>query len=97
MCYNKRVHPNQTKTPAGTEVTAVWSGCVYVGVGDAAVRRTCVSGFRHYLTVGFGQLFKTNKWLLYRSLLSCTLFCEDEYWPDWIIIAKIDIVRGTYN
>lgn len=60
MCYNKVVHLNQTKTPAGTEVTAVWSVCVYTGKGVAAVCRKCVSGFRHYLTVGFGQLFKTN-------------------------------------
>lgn len=61
MCYNKGVHHSLTKTPARTEVTAVWSGCVYVGEGVAAVRRKCVSGLRHYLTVGFGQLYKTNK------------------------------------
>jgi len=59
MCGNEGVRLNQTKkTPAGTEVTA---GCVYVGHGAAAVCTKCVSGFRHYLTVGFGQLFKTNK------------------------------------
>lgn len=60
MCYNKVVHLNQSKTPAGTEVSALWSGCVYVGEGVTAVCRKCVSGFRHYLTVGFGQPFKTT-------------------------------------
>lgn len=59
MCYNKVAHLNQTKTPAGTEVTALWSGFVYTGEGVAAVCRKCVSGFRHYLRVGFGQPFKT--------------------------------------
>lgn len=92
MCYNKVVHLNQTKTPAGTEVTAVWSGCVYTGEGVAAVCRKCVSGFRHYLTVGFGQLFKTNKLLLDCPVLSCTVICKDTYQPEWIIITKIDLV-----
>lgn len=82
MCYNKGVHLNQTKTPAKTEVTAVWSGCVYVGEGVAAVCGKCVSEFRHYLTVGFGQIFKTNKWPLHCPLLSFTLFCKDNTGPN---------------
>lgn len=85
MYYNEGVHLNQTKTPAGTEVTAVWSGCVYVGEGVATLVRKCVSGFRHYLTVGFGRLFKTNKWPVHYPLLSLTLFSKDEYRSERII------------
>ena len=62
MHYNDALHVGQTKTPAGTEVTARWSCRVYVGEGVAASCRKCVSGFVHYLTVGFGQHFKTSKW-----------------------------------
>ncbi len=79
MCYNKGVHLNQSKTPAKTEVTAVWSGCVYVGQGVAAACRTCLTMFRHYLTVGFGQTFKTNKWPVHCPRLSFVLFYKDEY------------------
>lgn len=76
MCCNKAVHVDQTKTPAGTEVTALWSARVYTGQEVAAVCRKCVSGLRHYLTVGFGRLFK-HKGIA--SVLSYTVLHHDLY------------------
>lgn len=67
MCYNEAAHVNQSKTPAGTEVTALRSARVYTGQGVAAVSRNCVSGLRHYLTVGYGRLFESK---LMASVLS---------------------------
>lgn len=64
--------------PSGAKVTAVWSGRVYVGEGVAASCKTCVPGFRHYLTVGFGEHFKTNKWPMYSPLLSCKQFFKGD-------------------
>lgn len=39
MCYNEAAHVNQSETPAGTEVTALRSACVYTGQGVAAVQQ----------------------------------------------------------
>lgn len=54
---------NQTKTPARTEVTAVWSSCVWVGREAAALCKKWVSVLRHYLTAGFARIFKTSYWI----------------------------------